>query len=135
MSVRYIPMRGAGRHEPDGVRCLGIDERGYAALPVRNRLRLIPIRARRCGWHRRGRTAVLGGAVRPRWLARSFAAPARWFSGLLAGSYRLLWSGGGNVRETEVVVGGEELVRLDLGRLRLMKAIVGRLSDLGLRSS
>jgi len=120
LSVRYIPMRGAGEGTSlDGVRCLGIDERGYAALPVRNRLRLIPIRGAtvRVASARPAQQfwAALYGPDGSRRILRGTSEVV--FSGLLAGSYRLLWSGGGNVRETEVVVGGEELVRLDLGRL------------------
>lgn len=120
LSVRYVPMRGAGEGARlGGIRRLGIDERGYAALPVRNRLRLVPMQGAtvRVASAQPARQfwAALYGPDGSRRIRRGTGEVV--FSGLLAGRYRLVWSGGEKLRETEVVLGGEELVRLDLGRL------------------
>ncbi|MGV8040832.1 MAG: transglutaminase-like domain-containing protein [Thermoanaerobaculaceae bacterium] len=120
LSVRYVPMRGAGEGASlGGIRLLGIDERGYAALPIRNRLRLVPVQGvtvrvasaqpARQFW------AALYGPDGSRRILRGTGEVV--FSGLLAGRYRVVWADGQELRQAEVVLGGEELVRLDLGRL------------------
>lgn len=120
VSVRYIPMRGAGEGASlGGIRVLAIDERAYAALPIRNRLRVVPVQ---------GATVrvVSGRSEKEFWAALYAPGGARHvrkgngevvFSGLLAGRYRLVWAREGKLLEAAVEVSGEEQVRLDLGRL------------------
>jgi len=120
LSVRYIPMRGAGEGASlAGIRTLVIDERGFASLPMRNRLRQPPLRGAsvRVVTRRPGSEfwAALYGPDGARRVARGSGEVV--FSGLLAGRYRLVWGGAEGVRETQVVLAGETALRLDLGRL------------------
>lgn len=120
LSVRYVPMRGAGELQALGrVRLLAIDERGYATLPVRNGLRRAPqrgatVRFAPAAPERRFWTALYG----PDGSRRIRGGPGELeFSGLLSGRYRVVWPQGSRLREAEVDLGEDVLVLVDLGRL------------------
>lgn len=120
LSVRYIPMRGAGEGASlRGLRLLAIDERGFSALPIRNRLRLRPLQGAtvRVVAARPGQQfwAALYGPGGSRRILQGTGEVV--FSGLLAGRYRLVWAGDRALRQAALVLGGEAAVRLDLGRL------------------
>jgi hypothetical protein len=117
VSVRYVPMRGAAEGAPlGGIRVQAIEELGYAGLPVRNGLRVLPVE----GVTVRCQTGKLPGAF---WAALYAPDGTRWvrrgpgevvFSGLLPGRYRLVWAQREKLREAELTLGAAGFVRLDL---------------------
>jgi len=95
VSVRYVPMRGAGEGALlSGVTMLRIDERGYAALPRRGALRTLPVggASLRCVATAPDATisALLQAPDGTRW-ARSGAGEVL-FAELLPGRYLLRWT-------------------------------------------
>lgn len=117
VSVRYVPMRGAAEGAPlGGIRVQAMDERGYARLPVRNGLRVLPLEGvtMRCQIGKRTGDfwAALYAPDGSRWVRRGPGEVV--FSGLLPGRYRLVWQQHEKLREAEVTLGAAGLVRLDL---------------------
>lgn len=120
LSVRYVPMLGAGEGTPlSGIRVLGLDERGFAGIPVRNGMRVLPLRGvtLRC----------LGSAdSEPFWAAlyapdgsrrvRQGPGPVV-FASLLPGRYRLVWGQGQHTREVSLALGSEEEVFVRIGEV------------------
>lgn len=120
LGVRYVPLLGAGEGTPlAGIQVLGLDERGFAGIPVRNGLRVLPLRGAtlRC----------LGGADgTPFWAALYAPDGSRRvrqgtgavvFANLLPGRYRLVWGRGPNTGELSLSLSSEEEVQLRIGEV------------------
>lgn len=120
VGVRYVPMRGASAEiSLAGVRVLHLDERGYAALPRRGGLRVVPSGGATmtcrppsgAGWV----TALLLG---PDGVRRAKGGEGVIeFRGLLPGRYRLAWEFQGRMEgAVEVVMSSRDvLVTLSAG--------------------
>jgi len=117
VSVRYLPVAGAGEGSPlTGVRLERIDERGYWALPLRSGMRVLPAGGVtvRCVAPARDAsvTALLVAPDGSRWARRGRGQVS--FEGMLPGRYRLVWRSGGRPAALDLELGDEREVRVDL---------------------
>lgn len=117
VSVRYLPMRGASEGAAlNGVALIGIDERGFAALPRRGDLRVPPVggASLRCiaASADTGIAAMLLGPDGTRWARRGAGQVT--FAGLLPGRYLLRWTPNGTgVGQAALVLDGAREVRIE----------------------
>ncbi len=117
VSVRYLPLVGAGEGSTlAGVRLLRIDERGFAALPVRSGIRTLPTDGvtLRC-LAPAGDTVITALLLAPdgsRWARRGRGQVT--FEGMLRGRYRLVWCGTGTSAAFDLELGDEREVRVAL---------------------
>lgn len=100
VSVRYLPMRGAATNlSLAGVRLVHVNERGYAALPRRDGLRVLPAG---------GATMLCRAPAGTGWITAALLGPdgvrrlkggsgGVEFRGLLPGRYRLAWEAQGRL--------------------------------------
>ncbi len=121
VSVRYLRLRGAGDGSPlAGVRLERIDERGYRGVPVRNGVRVLPLRGVRVrcvapAGHA-AFTAALVGPDGTAWVRHGRGEIV--FDGMIPGRYRIVWGGDGGRNVLNLVLGTSAEVLVDLGARR-----------------
>jgi hypothetical protein len=117
VSVRYLRVQGAGEGASlSGVRLVRINESGYAALPLRSGMRVLPVggvTVRCLAPAGDGEiTALLVGPDGSRWARRGRGEVV--FVGMLPGRYRILWRGAGHLGVLDLRLGGQREVRVEL---------------------
>lgn len=118
VSVRYLPLVGAGEHlGPPPVRLVALDESVFAELPRRDRLRVVPLGGATlvCTAPDAGLvTVVLVHSGGRRWY-RSGRGDIE-FAGVLPGRYRLWWRGEAGTGSLSLALVGGAPVRISLGQ-------------------
>ena len=117
VSVRYLPVRGSGEGTSlSGVRLVRINERGYAGLPVRRGLRILPVGGvtLRClaPVGDPAITALLVGPDGSRWARQGQGEVV--FVGMLPGRYRMVWRGAGRPSAFDFELGAAREVSVEL---------------------
>jgi hypothetical protein len=117
VSVRYVPLRGAGEGPSlDGVRLERTNEQGFLGLPVQRGLRVLPMGGvtLRCLAPAGDPTisALLVGPDGSRWARHGRGEVV--FAGMLPGRYRMVWRGSGEPNVLDLELGGELEVRVEL---------------------
>jgi Transglutaminase-like superfamily len=117
VSVRYLPLRGAGEGPAlAGVRLERTNEHGFLGLPVRRGLRVLPVGGvtLRC-IAPPGETTISALLVGPdgsRWARQGQGEVV--FVGMLPGRYRIVWRGSGRPSALNLELAGEHQVRVEL---------------------
>lgn len=117
VSVRYVPLRGAGEGPKlDEVRLERTNEQGFLGLPVQRGLRVLPVGGvtLRCLAPAGDPTisALLVGPDGSRWARQGRGEVV--FAGMLPGRYRIVWRGSGHANVLNLELGGELEVRVEL---------------------
>jgi hypothetical protein len=117
VSVRYLPLTGAGEGTPlSGVRVQRIDERGFLSLRMRSGMRVLPVGGATVRLvapsGQPDLTALLFAPDGSRWARRGRGSVT--FGRMLPGRYRLVWLAAGRPSALELEIRDEREVRVAL---------------------